>query len=223
MARKLANGAIVSADGHWVWDSSGWKAIGQPTSKSPGNWTGDERKEVGRLMGSSFSAVMEAKTSAKQLLDLVVIHGSLAAAEASLPQPAPGVASAGGSAPTVSRMEVKTYRDAKEYENDAKRRLAQGWQVQGQSQSRGNVNMGRTVLKAGIFLPWAIMRPSRKGDPLTVTWALNPPSAEPVAETAAPAQDGVLDQLRKLGELRDAGVVTEDEFAQKKEELLSRL
>ncbi len=48
--------------------------------------------------------------------------------------------------------------------------LADGWHIEGQSQGRGKVNAGRTVGKAVVLLPWAMMRPSRKGDPLTVTW-----------------------------------------------------
>jgi uncharacterized membrane protein YeaQ/YmgE (transglycosylase-associated protein family) len=37
------------------------------------------------------------------------------------------------------------------------------------------------------------------------------------------AHDQVMDQIRKLGELRDEGVLSEDEFQAKKAELLSRL
>jgi len=44
------------------------------------------------------------------------------------------------------------------------------------------------------------------------------------AASAAPsAQDGPLEQLKKLGELRDAGILTDAEFAAKKAELLARL
>lgn len=39
----------------------------------------------------------------------------------------------------------------------------------------------------------------------------------------APAESNIIEQLKKLGELRDAGIVTEDEFAAKKAEMLSRL
>ncbi|WP_294011696.1 SHOCT domain-containing protein [Sphingomonas sp.] len=35
--------------------------------------------------------------------------------------------------------------------------------------------------------------------------------------------DIVVDQIRKLAELRDSGVLTEEEFAAKKAELLDRL
>ncbi|PPH99745.1 hypothetical protein C5C95_06270 [Rathayibacter sp. AY1B7] len=41
--------------------------------------------------------------------------------------------------------------------------------------------------------------------------------------TAAPAAPDLADQLQKLAGLRDAGVLTEDEFAAKKAELLARM
>ncbi len=37
------------------------------------------------------------------------------------------------------------------------------------------------------------------------------------------SQPDVLDQLRKLAELRDAGVISNDEFEAKKADLLSRM
>jgi hypothetical protein len=51
------------------------------------------------------------------------------------------------------------------------------------------------------------------------------PAAQPVAPagSAAPGVVDPIDQLRRLGELRDAGIVTEAEFAAKKAEILSRL
>ena len=49
--------------------------------------------------------------------------------------------------------------------------------------------------------------------------------AAPIVVSAAPAQaaDGPLQQLEKLGKLKEAGVITEAEFQQKKKELLSRI
>jgi hypothetical protein len=52
-----------------------------------------------------------------------------------------------------------------------------------------------------------------------------PPAAPPVAEApAAPAAGGLTDelieQLKKLGELRDAGILTDEEFQAKKTQLL---
>ncbi len=53
----------------------------------------------------------------------------------------------------------------------------------------------------------------------------NAPSAvEPTPEPATAAQPGdVIETLRRLGELRDAGVVTSEEFDAKKAELLARI
>ena len=53
-----------------------------------------------------------------------------------------------------------------------------------------------------------------------------PASDAPVAAAAAAAptpviSDAAFEQLKKLGELRDAGILTEEEFAAKKAELLA--
>ncbi len=46
------------------------------------------------------------------------------------------------------------------------------------------------------------------------------PPPQPAAP-AAPAQDDMLDQLQKLGELKAAGVLTEEEFAAQKAKILA--
>ncbi len=51
----------------------------------------------------------------------------------------------------------------------------------------------------------------------------SPGPAASAPSAPAPAQPDLMDQLRKLGELRAAGVLTEEEFAAKKADLLSRL
>jgi Short C-terminal domain len=43
----------------------------------------------------------------------------------------------------------------------------------------------------------------------------------PPEEPAAPSQDDMLDQLQKLGELKSAGVLTEEEFAAQKAKILA--
>ena len=43
----------------------------------------------------------------------------------------------------------------------------------------------------------------------------------PPPQPAAPAQDDMLDQLQKLGELKASGVLTEDEFAAQKAKILA--
>ncbi|PRX90842.1 SHOCT domain-containing protein [Allonocardiopsis opalescens] len=50
-----------------------------------------------------------------------------------------------------------------------------------------------------------------------------PAAPAPQAPAAAAAADDVYEALRKLGELRDAGIVTADEFDAKKAELLRRV
>ena len=46
-------------------------------------------------------------------------------------------------------------------------------------------------------------------------------SRQPSAAPAAPAQDDMLTQLQKLGELKAAGVLTEEEFAAQKAKILA--
>jgi Bacterial PH domain/Short C-terminal domain len=53
--------------------------------------------------------------------------------------------------------------------------------------------------------------------------AMSTADAPAAPSRSAPAQPDVMEQLRKLGDLRTAGVLTEEEFAVKKADLLSRL
>lgn len=46
------------------------------------------------------------------------------------------------------------------------------------------------------------------------------PVAAPAAEPEAPSTDDVIAQLKKFAELRDAGILTEEEFAAQKAKLL---
>jgi hypothetical protein len=57
----------------------------------------------------------------------------------------------------------------------------------------------------------------------TMTGVGNPASAAPAATPAAAPEPDPLDRLRKLEELRAAGIVTDAEFAEKKAEILSQL
>lgn len=65
---------------------------------------------------------------------------------------------------------VKSYTDAAEYEADANFMVGEGWTPAMQSTGTGKRNTGRTLGKAAVFLPWALIRPSRQADPITVTW-----------------------------------------------------
>ena len=51
-------------------------------------------------------------------------------------------------------------------------------------------------------------------------WAQEAPQQAPVYQEAPPPPADPVEQLRKLGELRDSGVLTEEEFAAQKAKLL---
>jgi len=65
---------------------------------------------------------------------------------------------------------VRHYKDAKAYERDAALMSSTGYHVQAEHAAQGKANVGRTVGKAVVFLPWALLRPSRQGERFTVTW-----------------------------------------------------
>ena len=50
-----------------------------------------------------------------------------------------------------------------------------------------------------------------------------PPAAVPAAATAASTDDEIFSRIERLAELRQKGILTEEEFATKKTELLARL
>ena len=48
-------------------------------------------------------------------------------------------------------------------------------------------------------------------------------AAQPIQVQTAPAQPDALEQLQKLAQLKDAGIISEEEFAAKKADLLSKI
>ena len=68
----------------------------------------------------------------------------------------------------------------------------------------------------------SLMLGSHPSQQATSTAHLPPPPPPPPAATP-PAEPDVMEQIKKLAELKEAGVLTEEEFAVKKAELLSRL
>jgi hypothetical protein len=68
---------------------------------------------------------------------------------------------------------IRHYKDEKSYLKDANEMLANGYSQQNQNGKDGKFNVGRTVAKGLIFLPWAILRPSRQGEQITVMWIRN--------------------------------------------------
>lgn len=62
---------------------------------------------------------------------------------------------AGATKPQVAhherlRVEVKRYKAAKEFERDARRRMADGWTIQGQSQSSGKTHRVRNAARGSV-------------------------------------------------------------------------
>jgi len=72
--------------------------------------------------------------------------------------------------PTTDRRVIRHYKDEKAYLKDAEEMERRGYVAEDTSRNAGKANVGRTVGKAVVFLPWAILRPSRKGNAVTVTW-----------------------------------------------------
>jgi hypothetical protein len=90
---------------------------------------------------------------------------------------------------------------------------AHGYELASQSVDGGHVHVGRLVLTAG----WSILagkRGIRSDATLTVTFRKRQTSR---------SETDPLERIEKLGQLRDAGYLTEQEFEAKKADLLSRL
>lgn len=158
MARSVANGAIVSDNGFWTWNGTGWTAlVASPPEKAPGLF-GGERARLGPLVKGK--TINDLRKSTAELVALVAEAGNLAAAEQSLDDAAPNV-------------QVKVYPSAKEFEADSVTMIAAGWRPENQSSMAGHVNAGRTagkvLLTGGLGL--LVGGASRSKDQITVTWA----------------------------------------------------
>ena len=104
------------------------------------------------------------------------------------------------------------------------------WDVEPEQELDRNPNPARWVPQPdGRYSWWTGYRWSGDSsldptvpDPTRINAAL--PLTEIAApEAAAPATTDLVAQLKQLAELRDAGILTEDEFAAKKTEILSRM
>jgi hypothetical protein len=87
------------------------------------------------------------------------------------------------------------------------------------------------ALVIGIFLAARLLvyrvlwpRLGLRGEQAEATMSAAGMNTEPAHAGHVPAeQDDSLEKLRKLGELRDAGVLSEDEFSQAKQRVLKEL
>jgi hypothetical protein len=110
-------------------------------------------------------------------------------------------------------VEVKKYKSEHEFEKDAEKMIKKGWHIEGQS-SRTK----KWSLATGFF--------TNKGV-TTVTWVKGPiPEEAPTQRTPQPAalpDNGPASLLQQLGQLHQAGVLTDAEFEAKKAQVLERL
>jgi Short C-terminal domain len=114
---------------------------------------------------------------------------------------------------------LRTYEptDREDFEDDATVLGAHGYEATAPAFEGGHVHVGRLLLTGG-FSAFAGRRGIRSEGQLTVTFR-KATAAEPTAND----RSDPLDQLERLAKLVDAGVVTPEEFAAKKAELLGRL
>ena len=116
-----------------------------------------------------------------------------------------------------------------DYEDEAMLLGIHGYSPIMQTSDGGHVHVGRLLLTGGLSV-FAGKRGIRSDGTITVTFQRAPePQPAPVDRTASDSQSGrspgldALAMLEKLGQLRDAGVISAEEFETKKADLLRRL
>jgi hypothetical protein len=140
-------------------------------------------------------------------------------------QPAP-------TGPTVVRVyRGSAQRAAQLFEEDARRLAPEGYRPVNQSYVAGSWGCGAFLIALVLFfilvgiLIFIYMLLVKPDGTLTVTYqreaaASSTPAVAPVAPRAS---DVISDQILQLSRLRDAGVLTTEEFEAKKAELLGRM
>jgi hypothetical protein len=62
--------------------------------------------------------------------------------------------------PGGQTVQVRRYKSIQQYEIDARRRMAVGWTIEGQSVEPGGISLPGTAAKYAVFHPWAAVSPS---------------------------------------------------------------
>lgn len=124
-------------------------------------------------------------------------------------------ASADWTAPMVVREYEGGEKGQQSLQTEASIFAEHGYEPWAQNEQGSHIHAGRLLLTGGLSV-FAGKRGIRGKSKTTVTYRL-------VGAGASSTAPDVADQLRKLGELRDAGVLTTDEFEAKKAELLARM
>ncbi len=124
-------------------------------------------------------------------------------------------ATADWTAPMVVREYENGDKGQQSLQTEAAIFAEHGYEPWAQNEQGSHIHAGRLLLTGGLSV-FAGKRGIRGKGKTKVTY-------RPVVAGAQRAAPDVADQLRKIGELRDAGVLTTDEFEAKKADLLARM
>jgi hypothetical protein len=132
-------------------------------------------------------------------------------------------------------VEVSTYKTTKDYERDARARVAMGWSVAGQSQETGQTHRIRGAASGGLMgsligFPFAGalvggLSGKRSQGSITVTWTKSAgaaPTRSDGEHTTPDASDGLAEQLDRLAQLHRNGELSDEEFAAAKRKALGQ-
>ena len=124
-------------------------------------------------------------------------------------------------ADSVVRTFARDDAGVEDYEDEATVLGAHGYRPSTQSEDPGHIHIGRLLLTSGLSV-LAGRRGIRSDGSLTVIFSktTDGPASQP---GAASVSDDPLATIERLGRLRDAGLLTQEEFERKKAELLDRL
>ncbi len=236
MAKVLPNGAVISNDNEWVWDGAEWIALSAASvSKKPDRVQTDHAKTLAGPSAPHATAAL-----ATEVLDAITTTGSLSGARSLLSE------RHASDKPSVEEpiyveveidpeIEVKGYKSPKEFESDSKEMIRKGWQPQNQSALAGHVNVGRTLGKVALTggLGLMLTGASRTKDQMTVTWVRRRTErrriesvlqSSPLPEQSVTVStEDIPVQIGKLADLHAQGILTDEEFATKKAQLLARM
>lgn len=119
--------------------------------------------------------------------------------------------------PLVPRTYQDNVADRRRLTLESKILPEHGYEASMQTQEGGHIHVGRLLVTAG----WSVLagqRGIRSKGSLTITYRLQADDQPPMTSSVDP-----IAQIKRLGDLRDAGLLTAEEFDAKKAELLARM
>jgi len=137
----------------------------------------------------------------------------------------------------VGAVHVMEYKEneKRKLNDDIKQAATHGWEIETVGEQSGHINVGRTLtttaLTGGLRLflgtsrtkGFTMVRFTRVRGTTDVAERAMVAGSDQRGEPSSRGGEDILKQVEKLAELNRAGAITDEEFAQKKAELLSRL